>query len=207
MTPDISTMATRLRQAAGERQRFIVALAGPPGAGKSFLSTALCQALNEQEMGIAEIVPMDGYHFDNAVIEPAGLLPVKGAPETFDVDGLVRDLERIRASDRDVAVPVFDRPLDLARAGGRIIQTRHRIVLVEGNYLLLDKPPWTALAPLFDRTIFIDVPEDVIEERLIQRWLDMGQDREGAEERARFKDMINMQLVNAHSVTPDVIWR
>ena len=100
---------------------------------------------------------MDGYHFDNAVLAERGLLPRKGAPETFDVDGLARDLARIRAGARDVAVPVFDRGLDLARAGARVIRPGHALVLVEGNYLLLDAAPWSALAAFFDRTLFIEV--------------------------------------------------
>ncbi|HET8790490.1 MAG TPA: nucleoside/nucleotide kinase family protein, partial [Modicisalibacter sp.] len=187
--------------------RFIVALAGPPGAGMSFLSELLCQRLNDRESGVAVVVPMDGYHFDNAVLEPQGLLPVKGAPETFDIDSLAQDLRRIRHADRVVAVPVFDRPLDLARAGGRLIALEHRIVIVEGNYLLLDRPHWSELRPLFDTTILIDVSDEVLEARLIQRWLGLGQDTTGAQERTHNKDMHNARLVKRHSVTPDTIWR
>lgn len=207
MNPDIHDMAANILRAASDSQRFIVALAGPPGAGKSFLSELLCRRLNECETGVAEVVPMDGYHFDNAVLEPRGLLPVKGAPETFDIDGLTQDLRRIRRADRVVAVPVFDRPLDLARAGGRLIAPEHRIVIVEGNYLLLDRPDWSGLRSLFDTTILIEVSDAVLEARLIQRWLALGQDAAGALERARHKDMHNVRLVKNHSVTPDTVWR
>ena len=72
--------------------------------------------------GEAALMPMDGYHFDNAILVERGLLPRKGAPQTFDVDGLARDLERLRAGGREVIVPVFDRKLDLARAGARAIR-------------------------------------------------------------------------------------
>lgn len=207
MNPDIHDMAANILRAASDSQRFIVALAGPPGAGKSFLSELLCRRLNECETGVAEVVPMDGYHFDNAVLEPRGLLPVKGAPETFDIDGLTQDLRRIRRADRVVAVPVFDRPLDLARAGGRLIAPEHRIVIVEGNYLLLDRPDWSGLRSLFDTTILIEVSDAVLEARLIQRWLALGQDAAGALERTRHKDMHNVRLVKNHSVTPDTVWR
>ncbi|MFC3282686.1 nucleoside triphosphate hydrolase [Litchfieldella rifensis] len=207
MNPNIHDMAVRILEAAGNRQRFIVALAGPPGAGKSFLSEWLCRELNDRQPGIASVVPMDGYHFDNAILEPQGLLPIKGAPETFDPDGLKHDLERIRRADRVVAVPVFDRPLDLARASGRLITLEHRIVIVEGNYLLLDQDPWPALRELFDMTLFLEVPDEVLEARLIQRWLGMGQDQQGAMERARHKDMLNARLIKTRSVEPDVIWR
>lgn len=207
MNPDIHNMAADILRAASDSQRFIVALAGPPGAGKSFLSELLCQRLNDRESGVAVVVPMDGYHFDNAVLEPQGLLSVKGAPETFDIDSLAQDLRRIRRADRVVAVPVFDRPLDLARAGGRLIALEHRIVIVEGNYLLLDCPRWSELRPLFDTTILIDVSDEVLEARLIQRWLALGQDSIGAQERTHHKDMHNVRLVKNHSVVPDTIWR
>ncbi len=206
MTPTIHDMASRLLEAAQDLQRFIVALAGPPAAGKSFLSEWLSRELNERQAGIAAVVPMDGYHFDNAVLEPQGLVPIKGAPETFDVDGLHQDLVRIRRADKTVAVPVFDRPLDLARAGGRLITLEHRIVIVEGNYLLLNQAPWTALHGLFDMTLLLEVSDEVLEARLIQRWLGMGQDYSGAIERARHKDMLNARLVKTMSRLPDTLW-
>lgn len=206
MTPELYELTRHILEAANNRDRFMVALAGPPAAGKSTLSERLCQSLNLEKPGIAAVVPMDGYHYDNAVLEPRGHLFIKGAPETFDADGLVQDLERIRQGDRPVAVPVFDRPLDLARAGGRMILPEHRIVIVEGNYLLLDQAPWTALHALFDFTVFLDVPDKTLERRLFQRWLDMGQDPDGAMERTHRKDMLNAQLIKANSITPDRYW-
>ncbi|MBW6392434.1 nucleoside triphosphate hydrolase [Billgrantia antri] len=207
MNPNIHDMAVRLLEAAENRQRFIVALAGPPGAGKSFLSEWLCRELNERVPGIAAVVPMDGYHLDNAILEPLGQLSIKGAPETFDPDGLKHDLERIRRADRSVAVPVFDRPLDLARAGGRLITLGHRLVIVEGNYLLLDRDPWRELHPLFDMTLLLEVADEVLEARLIQRWLGMGQEQEGAVDKARNKDMLNARLIKRESIAPDLYWR
>ncbi|WP_192037140.1 nucleoside/nucleotide kinase family protein [Halomonas sp. YLGW01] len=206
MIPHIHDMTVRLLEAASGRERFIVALAGPPAAGKSFLSEWLCRELNERSPGIAAVVPMDGYHFDNAVLEPEGLVPVKGAPETFDIDGLHGDLVRIRRADRTVAVPVFDRPLDLARAGGRLITLEHRLIIVEGNYLLLDQGDWPSLRPLYDLTLFLEVPDELLEARLIQRWLGMGQDQAGALERTRHKDMLNARLIKTASVSADVHW-
>ncbi|GAA5171474.1 MULTISPECIES: nucleoside triphosphate hydrolase [Halomonadaceae] len=207
MTPNIHEMTTRLLAAADQqRQRFIVALAGPPAAGKSFLSGWLCRELNVRRPGCAAIVPMDGYHFDNAVLAPQGRLAIKGAPETFDCDGLKHDLERIRRADRTVAVPVFDRPLDLARAGGRLILPEHRLVLVEGNYLLLDVAPWRELHALFDLTLFIEVPDAVLVERLLARWRGMGEDAAVAHARTHDKDMLNARLVNDRSVAPTWRW-
>lgn len=207
MYPELQDIARQISEAASGRRRFIVALAGPPGAGKSYRSELLSDAITALRPDESVVVPMDGYHFDNAVLEPDDQVPVKGAPHTFDVDGLRVDLERIRRADRTVAVPVFDRPLDLARAGGRLITLGHRIVIVEGNYLLLDQAPWTGLHPLFDLTVMLDVADDVLEQRLFERWLDMGQDAAGALEKARHKDMSNARLVKTRSISPDLVWR
>lgn len=206
MTADLQTLTREILEAAARRDRLMVALAGPPAAGKSTLSELLCHALNQEHTGIAVVVPMDGYHYDNAVLEPRGHLFIKGAPETFDADGLVRDLQLIRQGGQVVAVPVFDRPLDLARAGGRIVTPDHRVVIVEGNYLLLDQAPWTALRGLFDLTVFLDVPDPILERRLFQRWLDMGQDPDGARERTHHKDMLNARLIKTRSAPPDRYW-
>ena len=206
MTPTMEAIADELLTRSEGRARYIVALAGPPGAGKSFRSAWLARQLNERQPGVAEVVPMDGYHFDNGVLESQGLLPIKGAPETFDVDGLRHDLERLRRADRDVAVPVFDRPLDLARAGARVITPGHRVLIVEGNYLLLDHGPWPALADYFDFSLFLEVADPVLEQRLIERWLGMGQDQAGAIAKTRDKDMLNARLIKTRSITADLHW-
>lgn len=183
----------------------MVAIAGPPGAGKSTLSQALCSGLNGGAGdGPATVVPMDGFHLDNAILEARGLLPRKGAPETFDVDGFEAVLRRIRRKRREVAIPLFDRRLDLARAGGAVVAPRHRIVLVEGNYLLVDRPPWDRLAGLFDLTIFLDVPHAELERRLVQRWLDHGHTPAAARRRALANDVPNADFVVAFSRPADV---
>ncbi|MEQ5801539.1 nucleoside triphosphate hydrolase [Halomonas sp. H10-9-1] len=203
----LDEVTRRVIDAADGHDRFLVALAGSPGAGKSHRSEQLFQAIDEALPGQVVVVPMDGYHYDNAVLELQGLVPVKGAPETFDCDGLKHDLERIRRSDRSIAVPVFDRPLDLARAGGRLVSLEHRIVIVEGNYLLLDQGPWRALHDLFDLRVMLDVDDAILEQRLIERWLAMGQDAEGARRKALDKDMPNARLVKTTSIPPDLVWR
>jgi pantothenate kinase len=170
-------------------------------------SDALLAALAVEMQGEAALVPMDGYHLDNAVLAERGLTTRKGSPETFDVDGLARDLARVRAGDRDVVVPVFDRTLDLARAGARVITPAHRVVLVEGNYLLLDQPPWDALAPYFDATLLLSVDRAELRRRLVDRWLALGLDPAAATARAEGNDLPNAEVV-VSSVRPvDFVWR
>ncbi len=184
--------------------RIVVALAGPPGAGKSTMSERLLAAL---PAGAAALVPMDGFHFDNAVLDAMGLRQRKGAPETFDCAGLKATLERIRSGEGLVAIPIFDREADLARAGAAIVPADARLVLVEGNYLLLDRAPWSELAPLFDLTIFIDVPIAELERRLLTRWTDLGRSKEAARAWVEGNDLPNVRLVIEGSRPADIIWR
>lgn len=157
-----------------ERGRFgrsVTAIAGPPGAGKSTLAEKLVGMLNAVEPESAAVLPMDGYHYDDMVLVPRGLRPRKGSPETFDVAGFGHMLRRLKANDEaEIAVPVFDRAIEIARAGARMIPSSVRHLVVEGNYLLLGEAPWSELFPLFDTTVMIDVPEAVLEARLAVRW-------------------------------------
>ncbi|HTW28256.1 MAG TPA: nucleoside/nucleotide kinase family protein [Acetobacteraceae bacterium] len=155
----------------GTGGRVLVAVAGAPGSGKSTFAEELASRLNLDKPDAAAILPMDGYHFDDRILAARGLKSRKGSPETFDVLGLRHMLARLKRNDEpEVAVPVFDRDLEIARAGARIIERSIPIVIVEGNYLLLRRPGWSDLFPLFDTTIMVVVPEDVRRERLIERW-------------------------------------
>ena len=203
MTQD--DLARTILTKAGERDRFLVAIAGAPGSGKSTLSEKLLASLDPGNTGIATLVPMDGYHLDNSVIGPLGLLARKGAPETFNIAGLLSDLRRISARQGDVVVPLFDREIDLARANARIVAGSARIILVEGNYLLLDAPGWREIGDLFDFTIFLDVSETELEARLIRRWLDHGYEPEAARAKALGNDIPNARLVQRNSRIADLV--
>ncbi len=173
-TTDITRLADLL-QARAAKGRVIVAMAGAPGSGKSTLADKLAGKLNTRVAGLASVLPMDGYHYDDTYLTPAGLQGRKGAPHTFDVGGLYHTLKRLRAREEDeVAVPVFDRKIEIARAGARLIPAEVPVIVVEGNYLLLDQPPWSRLAPMFDVTVMIDVAEHVLRARLRGRWERLG---------------------------------
>ncbi len=182
--------------------RLLIAVAGPPGSGKSHISERLRAALSPEQ---AEILPMDGFHYDNLVLDQLQLRHRKGAPQTFDFENFELTLRRVRDSESAVAVPVFDRLLDLSRAGARLIGSATRYVIVEGNYLLLDRQPWAGLAPLFDLTIFLETPRERLESRLLKRWTDLDYSRHDAEVKVRGNDMPNVDLVLNHSLQPDVV--
>ncbi|UIJ70672.1 nucleoside triphosphate hydrolase [Aurantimonas sp. HBX-1] len=186
--------------------RFVVAIAGSPGSGKSTTAEMLVDRLNAASPGIADILPMDGFHYDDLVLEARGDRPRKGAPHTFDVDGLAVMLDRLRADDgRSVAVPVFDRAIEIARAGARIIAPGARIIIVEGNYLLLDHPDWAALRTRFDQTVMLDVPEPVLRRRLTERWLGFGLTGPALADKLEGNDLPNMRLVLERSVPADIV--
>lgn len=168
---DIAGLAALVAERAQRGGRVIAALAGAPGSGKSTVAERLCDALNARAAGTAAVLPMDGYHYDDLHLVPAGLRPRKGAPETFDVGGLYHTLKRLRARDEAfVAVPVFDRDIEIARAGARMIPAEVPVIIAEGNYLLLGQEPWVRLRPMFDVAVLVDVPEPVLRARLTARW-------------------------------------
>ena len=192
-----------LRRLAEGRGRRVVAVAGPPGSGKSTLCADLERRLNRGRPGSAATVPMDGFHYDDAVLDGLGLRARKGAPETFDVGGLAALLHRLRSDDEPwVAAPLFDRARELSRAGALLVRREAGVVLVEGNYLLLDAPPWDALPP-FDLTVRVAVPEEELRRRLRARWA--GLPEAEIERRVEGNDMPNGRLVEARSRPADLV--
>lgn len=195
---------TNGKTADGQRQ--VIAVAGPPGAGKSTTAESLVDELNSRKPGTAAVFSMDGYHYDDLVLESRGHRPRKGAPHTFDVAGFAHTLARLRRNDEhEVAVPVFDRSIEIARAGARIIPRSVTHLVVEGNYLLLDTPPWDGLAEHFDVTVFIDVPEAELRRRLLQRWSDLSGD--ALDEKMEGNDLPNVRLVKCSSRPADYVLR
>ena len=197
MTPD--ALAALIRSKARGQGRFITAVAGPPGSGKSTLAAAVVKAMGYG----ARAVPMDGFHYDDAVLAHRGLQSRKGAPETFDVGGFIHLMGRLRTGG-DVAIPVFDRRLELSRAAADVVTDADQFLVVEGNYLLLDLAPWADLAPFFDLTVFITVPEAELDRRLLDRWAHFGKSPAAARAWIDGNDMPNIRRVQAGSRAADV---
>lgn len=186
-----------------DMDRVIVSIAGPPAAGKTTFAEDLVGALNARKTDLATLVPMDGFHLDNSALSELNLLHRKGAPQTFDVEGFHALLMRIRDAKQDQFAPTFDRARDISIAGVLRVSVKTPIIVVEGNYLLLETGPWSCVKNLFDHSVFIDAPLETLEERLVQRWWDNGYDNEGACKRAQSNDIPNANLVVLHSVKAD----
>jgi pantothenate kinase len=196
MTP--SALATQITSIPFEGRRRLVAVAGPPASGKS----TLAEDLATQDPAF-RVVPMDGFHLDNVVLEARGLLARKGSPQTFDAAGFVHLIRRLRTED-EVVIPAFDRALDKSINGAAVVGPDVTTVIVEGNYLLLDAPVWRELAALWDYSIQLDVPEDVLRARLMQRWLSYGFSEADALSKAEANDLPNAAFVRAHSLNADL---
>jgi pantothenate kinase len=204
MTMTTEDIARTLIDRAGEERRFIVAITGPPGAGKSTLADELATALKTLGES-AEVLPMDGFHMDNGILQEKGLLSRKGAPETFDVRGFLDIIRAVRVAEGEVLVPVFDRSRELAIAAARIVDVSTRFVIVEGNYLLLDRAPWASLEGQFDYAILISPPVATLEERLMDRWRGYGLSEEAARAKTQDNDLKNGALVRDHCRGADII--
>lgn len=182
--------------------RRLVALAGAPASGKSTMAEALAQALHRAG-ACPHVVPMDGFHLDNRLLEANGLLARKGAPETFDAAGFVHLVARLKG-EGDVVYPLFDRAHDIAVAGAGHLGAECDVVVVEGNYLLFDADPWRALLPLWDMSIRIAPDIDVLRARLIARWTDLGLSMNDAIARAEGNDLENAKVIAAKALPADV---
>lgn len=193
LTRQINTLSERIQPLRDGPARVLVAIAGPPASGKTTLADELARRLNAQKCETS-VVPQDGFHLDNQVLEARGDLGRKGAPHTFDGAGFVHMVRRLKER-ADVAVPVFDRTRDIAIAGARVIPASAEVIIVEGNYLLFDDAPWFNLASLWTLSVRLDVPMADLRARLIQRWLGHGLSSAAATRRATTNDIPNAQSV------------
>lgn len=202
ITEHVNLLAGPIHEMRAEKGRIIVGIAGAPGSGKSTLASELARRLNGQKCP-STVVPMDGFHLDNNILQDRGLLSRKGAPETFDVDGFILAVRRL-SSGAEVVLPIFDRQRDLSIAGALVVPPDCPVVIVEGNYLLFDKAPWTELASCWDLSARLHVPMPEIRSRLIQRWLSHGLSRAAATRRAEKNDIPNAQAIIGHALPADL---
>jgi len=178
------------------RGRHLIAVAGAPASGKSHFAERFVHELNTSGRS-AQVVPMDGFHLDNAILDARGDRTRKGAPHTFDLRGFARLLGDMRDGGA-VVYPLFDRSRDIAVAGAAELRSETDLVVVEGNYLLYDAPGWRDLAPLWSLSIRLDVPIATLRARLMQRWRQHGLDGEAAYAKMHSNDLPNAQDIAAH---------
>ena len=185
-----------------KEDRTLIAIAGPPGSGKSTVAEIVTDLMNENLMKTS-LVPMDGFHLDNKTLERKSLIDRKGAPETFDVKGFTELIKNLGYK-KSLRAPLFDRSSDEVVKNARKIPAEQEYIIAEGNYLLLNKDPWRDLYNYWDYKVFLSVESSVLKSRLIERWLGENHTYSEAEARVLKNDLVNADIVNSNRLNATV---
>ena len=171
----------------------IVGIVGPPGSGKSTLANELSHSLAVQH----SVVPMDGFHYPQDTLRAMNRRDRMGAPDTFDAQALAELLKLVKHRNEPVVFPEFDRAIEEPRPGSITVLPEDELVIVEGNYLLLDDADWAPVGKLLDLSIYVDIPDALRHQRLIKRHVDYGKSAEDAAEWVNRVDAPNARSVEA----------
>ncbi|OZG71571.1 nucleoside/nucleotide kinase family protein [Hahella sp. CCB-MM4] len=193
----------RIAEMLAGGQRKLLGIVGPPGSGKSTIS----QAILELAGALAVVVPMDGFHLANAELVRLGRASRKGAEDTFDSAGFVALLQRIRCqkSSEIIYAPEFRREIEEPIANAIPIVSDKRLVIVEGNYLLLESGPWRDVRGLLDEVWYVEVDHEVRRGRLIQRHMQFGRSEDEAKAWVASTDEPNAVLIESTKSRADVL--
>ena len=201
---NISEAVARIRYLfQANNKRIIIGIVGKPGAGKSTFATELIKNLTDLN---PTLVPMDGYHLSNKQLKKLNLEDKKGASNTFDVLGFTNLLQRINTEiSTDVYFPVFHREIEESYSADAVVAKDTKIVITEGNYLLVNEGGWERVAGELVETWYLKVDEDLRVERLIKRHKEFGKDQKSAESWAKGSDEINAKIVESTASRANVI--
>lgn len=186
--------------------RALLGIVGEPGAGKSTVAEQLLDRLERQRPGLAVGVSMDGFHLAHKVIEARGQSAVKGTIDTFDAEGFLALLRRTRAeTGNTVWWPGFDRGLEDAVAGAIEVAPFHRLVVVDGNFLLAARDPWRQVKDLLDESWFLDALPGPRRERLTRRYVSYGFTPEAARAKTLGVDEETSSLIRSTVSRADLV--
>lgn len=169
LTPEAALRHLQALAAGYSGGRMAMGFAGGPGVGKSTLAAQLVAALNEANPGRAALVPMDGFHMKHAKLEAMGQTHFKGAPHTFEAGDFVAFLQRLKTATGPVSGPGYSRKIEDTVEDAFTVSPEAQILVVEGNYLLLDSGAWAQVKPLLDFSTFFVVPREMVRARLMKR--------------------------------------
>jgi pantothenate kinase len=184
---------TRIETLLSRQRRVVLGLAGPPGAGKSTVAQWLLKSFH----GRAQLLPMDGFHLAQSELQRLGRAHRKGAPDTFDSEGYVALLRRVRDQRQGEVIyaPEFRREIEEPIAGAIALVHETPLVITEGNYLLVDDGPWAQVRPLLDEAWYIGVDDALRRQRLVQRHMRFGRTQQQAQDWVESTDEPNARLI------------
>lgn len=183
-------------------ERALLGITGAPGAGKSTLAEALVRSLRGQGLGVAH-VPIDGFHLADVTLARHGTLGAKGAIETFDRDGYLALLRRLKVElAHEVHAPDFERTLEQPIAGAITIRPDDVLVVTEGNYLLDES--WTEVRETLDEVWFVVLADAVRRERLVRRHIEFGKTEADAQAWVDRVDEPNARRIIAQQGSADL---
>ncbi|MGN7149508.1 nucleoside/nucleotide kinase family protein [Arthrobacter sp. SAFR-179] len=202
-SPEITSALDALRRRIAPGTRTILGIAGAPGSGKSTFAAWLQEQFTP---GTSVVVPMDGFHLGNAIIAGTPLRQRKGAIDTFDAGGYLSLLRRlVRRDEAVVYAPEFRRSLDEPVAASIAVPADIPLVITEGNYLLAEQEPWKEVRAQLDEVWFLETPPALRLQRLVDRHVSFGMDREAAVAWANGPDEANARLIQATRPAADRI--
>ena len=176
--------------------RSMIGIAGGPGAGKSTFAGELLRVLAEHREDQVALIPMDGFHMRHARLEQLGLVSQKGMPHTFEAAAFVRFLKEAKSAAHAMTGPSYSRKIEDVVDDGYAIGPETRLLIVEGNYLLLDTEPWSEIRDLMDFGLFLDADRDAVRARLLARHAEEGLfTKERNERHVELVDLKNYDLV------------
>ncbi len=197
---EIDKLATELLETLSNSpvgNRYFLGITGCPAAGKSVLAENLSNEINIRTGDdLAAVIPMDGFHLPNNVLEKSGLAKVKGSPETFDADSFIELIHRLHElPDQHIMCPAYDRKTHNPVENAITIQPDNRLIIVEGNYLLLNVSPWSTIRSKLNEVWYIDTPLETVKERLLHRHVAGGASKDEAERKMESVDFPNAELI------------
>lgn len=191
-SPEISQAIDALRRRLEGGNRVLLGITGAPGAGKSTFAAFLKEPFGAE----AVVVPMDGFHLGNTILDGTPLKQRKGAMDTFDVGGYLSLLQRLKRREEQVVyAPEFRRSIEEPIAASIAVPASVPLVITEGNYLLADQPGWREVRAQLDEVWFLEVPADLRLSRLVDRHVLFGKERTAAEQWANGPDQANAELI------------
>ncbi|GAB3953987.1 nucleoside/nucleotide kinase family protein [Micromonospora vulcania] len=203
-TMSVDALVSRALVLAEGGPRQLLGIAGAPGAGKSTLAERIVAEIGPT----ARLVPMDGFHLAQSQLLRLGRADRKGAMDTFDANGYVSLLRRLRRLEpTSVYAPEFRRDIEEAVAGAIEVPPSVRLVVTEGNYLLLPDFPWQEIRQLLHEVWFLDLDVEVRQRRLTARHEAYGRSPEQARAWALGSDEVNAALVTGTAGGADLVVR